>query len=234
MPTPLIIGHRGASAIAPENTMAAFREAIAAGSDGIEFDVRLTRDGLPVIIHDNTLRRTTGLSNRIADLTLSELDRLDVGVPSLEQLFALFEENELWLFLEMKVDSPSEHAPLAEACCKLINEYSFKKRLFIECFDLRALQVVKKVDPEIKTAALFQPSFSVSDQRIIDEAKAIGASALALHHRLAREPLVQKARDAGLHVAVWTVDDPAWIAHARTMGIEALISNDPAAMLAHR
>ena len=71
--------------------MAAFREAIAAGSDGIEFDVRLTRDGIPVIIHDNTLRRTTGLSHRIADLTLPELESLDVAVPSLEELFILFE-----------------------------------------------------------------------------------------------------------------------------------------------
>lgn len=237
MSSPLIIGHRGASAVAPENTMAAFREAIAARSDGIEFDVRLTRDAVPVIIHDNTLRRTTGLSHRIADLTASELEGLDVGVPSLAQLFALFETNELMLFLEMKVDSPSEHRPLAEACCKLIDEFSFKERVFVECFDLTALEVVKNVDSEIKTAALFQPTFSrpsVSDERIIDQTKAIDASALALHHRLAREPLVQKALDAELRVAVWTVDDPAWIARARTMSIDALITNDPAAMLIAR
>ena len=235
MSSPLIIGHRGASAVAPENTMAAFREAIAAGSDGIEFDVRLTRDGVPVIIHDNSLRRTTGLSHRVAELTLAELENLDVGVPSLEQLFALFETNDLMLFLEMKVDSPSEHAPLAEACCKLIDKYSYKSRLFIECFDLRALEVVKNIDSEIKTAALFQPTLSrSSDQRIIDQAKAIEASAVALHYRLARQPLVQKALDADLRVAVWTVDDPAWIALARSMGIEALISNDPAAMLIAR
>jgi len=79
MKTPLIIGHRGASAVAPENTMAAFREAIAAGCDGIEFDVRLTRDGVPVIIHDSTLRRTAGLAARVADLTWAELEQVDVG-----------------------------------------------------------------------------------------------------------------------------------------------------------
>ena len=217
--------------------MAAFREAIAAGSDGIEFDVRLTPDGIPVIIHDNTLRRTTGLSHRIADLTLPELESLDVAVPSLEELFILFEDNDRMLFLEMKVDSAVEHTPLAEACCKLINEHSFKERVFVECFDLAALEVVKSIDSEIKTAALFQPKLSrpsLSDQRIIDRAKAIGASALALHHRLARESLVQKAIDADMRVAVWTVDDPAWIARAKSMGIEALITNNPAAMLAHR
>lgn len=217
--------------------MAAFREAIAAASDGIEFDVRLTRDSVPVIIHDNNLRRTTRLPHRIADLTWPELENLNVDVPGLEQLFMLFEPNDLMLFLEMKVDSASEHAPLAAACCKLIYDYSFKQRVIIECFDLKALEVVKNIDPEIKTAALFQRTVSrpaLSDQRIIDQAKAVGASALALHYRLAREPLVSKAIDADLRVAVWTVDDPVWIGRARSMGIEALITNDPAAMLAHR
>lgn len=235
MSTPLIIGHRGASAVAPENTMAAFREAIAAESDGIEFDVRLTRDRVPVIIHDSTLRRTAGLSHRIGGLSLSELESLHVGVPSLEQLFTLFEANDLLLFLEMKCDSAAEHVPLAKACCKLVDDYSFKKRVMIECFDLRALEVVKNIDCEIETAALFQPTLTQpSDQEVVDRTKAIGASAVALHYRLAREPLVRKAIDAGLRIAVWTVDDPTWIARANAIGIEALITNNPAAMLAHR
>ena len=116
MKTPLIIGHRGASAVAPENTMAAFREAIAAGCDGIEFDVRLTRDGIPVIIHDNTLRRTAGLSGRVADLTWAEIKQINVGgwftrggesfknetVPSLEELLTLCETNDLIIVLEMQ------------------------------------------------------------------------------------------------------------------------------------
>lgn len=218
--------------------MAAFREAIAAGSDGIEFDVRLTRDGVPVIIHDSTLRRTTSLPHRIADLTWPELESLDVGVPSLEQLFTLFEANDLLLFLEMKCDSPAEYAPLAQAGCKLIDAYSFRERLMIECFELPALEIVKRIDSEFKTAALFQPAFSTPsvllDQRIINQATAVGASAVALHHRLARNSLVQKAKDAGLLVAVWTVDDPTWIERAKSAGIDALITNNPAAMLSHR
>jgi glycerophosphoryl diester phosphodiesterase len=235
---PLIIGHRGASAVALENTMAAFHAAIAAGSDGIEFDVRLTRDRVPVIIHDSTLRRTTGLPHRISELTWSELESLNVGVPSLKQLFTLFAQNDLGLYLEMKSDTPAEREPLARACCELINQYSFKPRVFVECFDLPALEVVKKVDPEIKTAALFEPGLFkpsvLSDQLILNRAIAIGASAVALHHSIARRSLVQKARDAGLAVAVWTVDDPSWIERARAMGIDALITNNPAAMLSHR
>src|SRR5215204_7777086 len=105
----LIIGHRGASTVAPENTMAAFREALAVGADGIEFDVRLTSDGVPVVIHDSTLRRTGGLPHRVADLSWAEISKIDVGswfaqrnglrpgtfanetVPSLAELFTLFQ-----------------------------------------------------------------------------------------------------------------------------------------------
>jgi glycerophosphoryl diester phosphodiesterase len=256
MTTPLIIGHRGASAVAPENTMAAFQEAIAAGADGIEFDVRLSRDGVPVIIHDNSLRRTGGLNDRVADLTWSELQRVDVGswfakkrnlppgsfadetVPSLAQLFTLFAANNLLLYLEMKCDSVAEQAPLARACCHLINEHSLETRVIIECFDLAALKFVKEIDPEIKTAALFQPSLSkpsvLSDQSIINQAIAADASELALHYRLARKRLVQKAKLAGLRLVIWTVDDPTWIERTRAIGIDALITNNPAVMLAHR
>lgn len=246
---PLIIGHRGASAVAPENTTAAFREALAVGADGIEFDVRLTRDGVPIVIHDSTLRRTGGLPHRVADLTWAEISKIDVGswfaatfanetVPSLAELFTLFQSNDSTLYLEMKCDSASEHRALAEACVKAIEEHGLKERVIVECFQLPALTIVKEIDPEIKTVALFEPSFTnpsvLVDQRIIKQAMDVGAAALALHHRLARESLVRKAKDVGLHVAVWTVDDPAWIERAKNIGIDALITNNPAAMLAHR
>lgn len=229
--------------------MGAFREALAVGADGIEFDVRLTRDHVPVVIHDSTLRRTGGLPQRVADLTWTEIDKVDVGswfaasfanetVPSLAELFTLFQSNNSTLYLEMKCDSASEQRALAEACVKTIDEHSLKERVIVECFQLPALRILKEIDSEIKTVALFEPSLTRpsvwSDQRIIDQAHEVGAAALALHHRLARESLVRKAKDAGLHVAVWTVDDPAWIDRAKAMGVDALITNNPAAMLAHR
>jgi glycerophosphoryl diester phosphodiesterase len=246
MNTPLIIGHRGASAVAPENTLAAFREAVAVGADGVEFDVRLTRDGIPVVIHDRDLRRTGGVTQRIADVTSAELAKVDVGswfsrsfaserVPGLAEFFGLFESNNLSLYLEMKCDSPAEYAPLAEACCRLIAEHGLKERVMIECFELPALRVVREIDSEIKTVALFEPSISdpsvLLDQRIIDKAVDVGAVAIALHHRLARRGLVEKAKAAALHVAVWTVDDPSWIERARTLGIDALITNNPSRLL---
>jgi len=241
MPVPLIIGHRGASAVAPENTMAAFREAIAVGADGIEFDVRLSRDAVPVVIHDGTLRRTGGVDQRVADLSWQELSKVDVGswfrpesfanetVPSLRELFDLFESNHASLYLEMKCDSAAEHRPLAEACSRLIDEYAFREKVVVECFQLPALKVLKEIDSDIKTAALFDRVFT--DQSVITKATEIGAMAVALHHRLARKSLVEKSKQAGLHVAVWTVDDPTWVQHAREIGIDALITNDPARMI---
>jgi glycerophosphoryl diester phosphodiesterase len=245
----LIICHRGASEVAPENTMAAFREALAVGADGIEFDVRLTRDGVPVVIHDSTLRRTGGLPQRVADLTWNEISKVDVGswfggsfanetVPSLAELFTLFQSNNSTLYLEMKCDSPPEQRPLAEACVRAIDEHALKERVVVECFQLPALKILSEIAPDIKTVALFEPSFKnpsvLSDQRLINQAMDVGAAALALHHRLARESLVQKAKAVGLHVAVWTVDDAAWIERAQAIGIDALITNNPAAMLSHR
>ena len=229
--------------------MAAFREALAVGADGIEFDVRLTRDGLPVVIHDSTLRRTGGVPHRVADLTWTEISKIDVGswfkesfanetVPSLAELFTLFQSNSSTLYLEMKCDSPSEQRSLAEACVRAVDEHSLKARVIIECFQLPALKILKEIDPEIKTVALFEPALTnpsvLSDRRIINQATDVGAAALALHHRLARESLVRKAKAEGLHVAVWTVDDPAWVERARAIGIDALITNDPARLLRAR
>lgn len=199
--------------------MPAFTAAIEAGADGIEFDVRLSRDGVPVIIHDDTLQRTHGLRRRVVDLTAEELR--SVGVPSLRDLFELMSQNDLILCLEIKGSSPE----LAERCCQLVREFSFEERVIVECFDLNVLKLIN-----LKTAALFEPRI-YTDQSLIDRALKVGASVLALHHRLAKPSLVEKAKFAGLRVVVWTVDDPAWVARAQSMGIEAVITNDPAMMI---
>jgi len=219
MSEPLIIGHRGASAVAPENTMAAFAVAVEASADGIEFDVRLSRDGVPVIIHDDNLQRTHGLRRRVVDSTAEELR--SVNVPSLRDLCELMAGNSLILYLEIKDSS----AQLAERCCELVREFSFEERVIVECFDLNVLKPI-----DLTTAALFEPRI-YPDRNLVDRALGVGASVLALHHRLAKPPLVEKAKLAGLRIVVWTVDDPAWVARAQSLGIEAVITNDPATMI---
>ena len=221
---PLIIAHRGASAVAPENTIAAFEAAIAAGADGIEFDVRLTRDGVPVVIHDETLYRTTGVRGRVADTSSDQLNQLDV--PTVAKLFELFESNKLILYLEFK----DKHIQLVEECCRLVEQHHLKDRVIFACFEHAVLQTVKNIDSSFKTAALFQPPASF----ILKRARAIGADGIALHHRLCDARLVDDANRAGFKIAVWTVDDPAWVKRAKEMDVHAVITNDPSALIAAR
>ena len=253
---PLIIGHRGASAVAPENTMAAFRKAIEAGADGIEFDVRLANDGVPVIIHDETLRRTAGRSERIADLRSTDLQTTDVGswfarvrgfateeferetVPTLQQLLDEFSDREALLYLELKC-SRTETQEIALAVCRMLPNDRLREQVIIECFDLSAIAEVKRLAPDIKTAALFEPKIGdpaslLPGKTLIERAKDAGADQIALHHRLAQRKTIEQACDAGIKVVVWTVDDPSWLARSREYRIDCLITNDPARMLRHR
>ncbi|HEX6043373.1 MAG TPA: glycerophosphodiester phosphodiesterase family protein [Pyrinomonadaceae bacterium] len=221
MSPPLIIAHRGASAVAPENTIAAFQAAIDAGADGIEFDVRLTREGVPVVIHDETLYRTTGVRGRVADASLDQLN--DLGVPTVAQVLELISSSGLILYLELK----ETQIELVEKCCRSVKQYDLQDRLIFACFEHSVLQTIKNLNPWFQTAALFHSS----DAFILERARAIRADGIALHHRLATAGVVEDATQAGLKVAVWTVDDPAWVKHARAMGIYAIITNNPAALI---
>lgn len=248
--TPLIIGHRGASAIAPENTLAAFQQAIDDGADGIEFDVRLSRDNVPVVIHDASLKRTCLLNAAVSELTVAELQRVNAGaffksaqepasfhpVPTLAQLFELFAHAEGLLYLEMKGEPVTD--TLIKCVIEVIDSHDIARRVIVECFDHRAITSLKGLAPHLRTAALFesrirQPA-NLFGRRVLAAALATNADELALHHTLVTDRLVLEAKDRGLDVVVWTVDETKWLERARRLGIKSLITNNPANMLAHR
>lgn len=255
MPTPLIIGHRGASAVAPENTMAAFSAAIRAGADGVEFDVHLSSDSVPVIIHDETLKRTGGSNKSVSELSAEELAKTDVGswfsrarqldpelfssegIPRLTDLFDLYKNTTGLLYLEMKC-RPSQRIQCATVCCRVIQEYSMTHRVVMESFDHAAIAAVHEIDRSIRTAALFEPRLtsprSLIPKRLVAQAIEAHANEIALHFRLVTNRLVENAKARGLKVAVWTVDQPAWITRCNDLGIEVLITNEPARMLRAR
>jgi glycerophosphoryl diester phosphodiesterase len=253
-PTPLILGHRGASAVAPENTLAAFSQALRDGADGIEFDVRLSRDGVPVVIHDATLNRTGLVSGLVGELTAADLQKINVGswfdkrtcvptfsgekVPTLAQVFDLFATETGLLYVEMKCDA-DEGPRLASAVVRQITVQKMRDRVVVESFDLRAIQEIKRIDPDVRSAALFEPKLSrpvstLRGETILKLAREHGADEIALHHRLARTRILEDAKKEGFEVVVWTVDDPAWIERARAHGIKALIANNPRRMLEFR
>ena len=256
---PLIIGHRGASALAPENTLASFRQALIDGADGIEFDVRLARDGVAVVIHDATLERTGMLKRKVSNLTAAELQATDVGswfskrrrarfassdvnfsgesVPLLEQVFELFARHEGHLYLEMKADAGAG-MELAAEVVRLMQQTTVRTHVVVECFNLSLIERVKAIDSSIRTAALFEPKLSqpatLVPRNLAELAQSVGADEIALHHSLARRRVVQRSLQLNQRVVVWTVDNPAWVARAQALQIHALITNNPARLLAAR
>src|SRR5215218_3893540 len=186
---PLIIAHRGSSAHAPENTFAAFRKAISDGADGIEFDVRLSRDGVPVIFHDEDLKRTAGRNERISDLPASELATIDIGswfnraFPrrarvefSNETIKTFAETLELLsgfpgrIYVELKC-TPADAEPLSKAVCSLICDSRLLPQIIVKSFTLAAIPFVRQFCPASRTAALFEPTVATvlnKQKNIID------------------------------------------------------------------
>jgi glycerophosphoryl diester phosphodiesterase len=251
LPHPLIIGHRGAAAVAPENTLVSFERAMTDGAHGIEFDVRLSSDRVPVVIHDPDLRRTGLSEGAVAALSSTRLREVSVGnwfnrrfpalardeyahatIPTLAQVFELFRPVDAILYVEMKCVAAEARA-IATEVVKLIREYDIAHRVVVESFTLGAIAEIKRMDPLIRTAALFEPKVvppSPSMRRIFAQAVECRADELALHRLLATRRITTEAKRRGMPVVVWTVDKPSWLQRARDYGIHAVITNNPGIM----
>ncbi|HEY0083555.1 MAG TPA: glycerophosphodiester phosphodiesterase family protein [Pyrinomonadaceae bacterium] len=252
---PLIIGHRGASASAPENTIAAFERALRDGADGIEFDVRLARDGVPVIIHDATLRRTAGIDAPVAALSSTDLSATDVGswfnrrhparaaelyaretVPTLARVFEIVAPRCRLLYVELKCEA-GETASLVERVVAEVRAHRLERRVLIESFTLAAIAEAKRIAPDVRTAAAFErrPGRPILTARsLLKRARDCRADELALARTLVSRRTVAAARAHGLQTVVWTVDHPTWFRRACALGLRAVITNDPSKMCAAR
>src|SRR5437764_8234556 len=243
----LIIRHRGASAYAPENTLAAFDLAFLEGADGIEFDVRLARDGVPVCIHDASLLRTTHLERMVEEFDSTVLSQFYAGewfntrypkfaresfaferIPTLAQVFELYGAHQL--YVEMKCEEPSRRAELARAVVSLTREHGLAERLVVKSFEHDSLVEVKRLAPEIRTAALFGRSWPrplVPTSRIIAEAEGCGSDEISLHRSLLRKATVEAAHRRGFRVVVWTVNSSVLLRRAVSLKLRAVITDHP-------
>jgi glycerophosphoryl diester phosphodiesterase len=248
----LIIGHRGASAYAPENTHAAFTQAFDDGADGIEFDVRLARDGVPVVIHDATLERTALMAGEVEALDSVVLMECRVGqwfnhrrfnrpsahfaderIPTLAQMFARYGSDVL--YAELKCEDASRRAELARAVVEMADAYGITDRVIVKSFALDSLREVKRLAPEIRTAALFGRSWPrplVPAATILAEAEACGADEISLHHSLLRASTVEEAHRRGFEVLTWTVNSPAWLRRALALKLRAVFTDYPSRLRA--
>jgi glycerophosphoryl diester phosphodiesterase len=222
--SPLIIGHRGASAEAPENTLAAFKLALAQGAAGIEFDVQVTADGVPVIIHDRLLDRTTNGRGVVTAHTAAQLQPLDAGqgerIPTLDQLFETFGRR---LLYNLEIKNVYWRETGAEvAIAGRIQAHNLADRMVISSFNPLAL---KRIRPHLAgpaLLALLRFSGPLQYTRYLFEGEAEHP-----HYPLVTEAYMANMRHRGRRVHVWTVDDPLEAQRLLRLGVHAIITNKP-------
>lgn len=218
-------GHRGACGYAPENTMASMYKAMELAVDGFEFDIQLSKDGVPIVIHDNTLERTTNGTGKVSDFTLKELQELDAGngekIPSLEEVVNLFGKKTK-LFIELKAEDSVK--PVLEVLKNSVENSGFSYEQFFICSfnHFHITEVIKKI-PAIRCCALFV-GIPVTLAQIAKDAGAWAIST-AIHHT--NRKLVLDAHDKGLKSMLWTANTKEEIALAHSLKADGIFSNYP-------
>ncbi|HEY80798.1 MAG TPA: hypothetical protein EYP25_04515 [Anaerolineae bacterium] len=223
------IAHRGASAHAPENTLAAFREAARLGADMVELDVQMTADGVAVVIHDATVDRFPGHAGEIRFKTLAEIQLIDAGrgerIPTLEEAIQVCREDLLGMYIELKTGSAIE--PVARA----FREHDLYQWALVGAFRPDWVAEIKRLDPRIRTAILFHSPHidPVALARAVnaDFVHPCWENAAPQPHALLTREWVQRVRDAGLGIILWHEERPDEIAAIRKMGVDGICSDAP-------
>lgn len=236
-----ILAHRGFSGKYPENTMLAFRQAIAAGAEGVEFDVQLTKDGVPVILHDESLLRTGGLDALIRDLTYEEAARLDLAgpyrgqvepqrLPTLEEYFRLVKDLDFLTNIELKT-SIFEYPGIEEKVIDLIRAYGLSDRVILSSFNHYSLLRVKALAPELPCGILYECRIAEPQ----DYARVHHMDYLHPHELFLTPEELEKYAAAGIRANPWTVNDPNRMEELLSSpAVYAIITNHPDVALALR
>lgn len=222
---PLIIGHRGASAAAPENTLAAFALAIEQGADGIELDVQLCADGWPVVMHDDTVDRTCDGRGRVADLTLADLQMLTIAdehpIPTLDDVFESFGRGTLYN-VELKAAGWFSKG-LAAAVADRIEAHNLGRCVLVSSFSPALVREARRHLPRSVPVGLLRERNAMRMAHMF-----VRAEADHPEHSLIDEAAMAWARGRGLRVNAWTVDDPAEAQRLVRLGVHGIITNNPA------
>ena len=232
-----VIGHRGASSEAPENTLAAFDRAFTLGADGIELDTQLSADGVPVVIHDSFLDRTTGIPGAVQNSTLAEMKKLDAGrwfdakfsgerIPTLAEALDL-SRNRGFVNVEVKSSNRADVAKLTGAVLRVIDAWTHAEQVLISSFDPRVIRQVRRHSPALRTA--FLRSYR---QRLPLGALAwwSGADFLDVDAPLAARAAQLRGID---RVLVWTVDQSTEQQRLAAEGVRGIITNRVAETIAN-
>jgi glycerophosphoryl diester phosphodiesterase len=232
----LVIAHRGASGNAPENTLAAFRKAVALGATFIETDLQLSRDAHFVAIHDATVNRTTNGQGAVHDMTLAELRKLDAGswfgsefggerIPTLEEILEFSKKNDVVFYLEIKPAGTwgGDHALIGA-----LRESGEIPRAVVISFDPSIVMSLRKIEPTLMTGLLYDGQL----ENPLEKAVAIGARQLAVRGDLVTPAMLTEARKKDLQVVCWTVNHSAHMRMLAAAGVDGIMSDYPDRLVA--
>lgn len=238
----LVAAHRGGALLWPENSLLAFRKAIALGVDFLELDVHLSRDGEVVVIHDATLPRTTTGVGAVQDLTLAELRSLRLKdrdgrvtsepVPRLEEVAELAAPIPLGLLLEIKADARRARYPeIEEKVLAILDRHGVTGRTIVISFEPETVRRVRQLRPDVRAGALFSPrtlrQARLSIGSAIGELSNWGGTFVGLQHSLVTTESLQMARNQGLLLGGWTVNEPDTMQRFIELGVGVLITDRP-------
>jgi len=215
----LRIGHRGARAYAPENTLASFRKALEIGVDAVELDVRKTKDNQIVVIHDEDVKRTTNGEGTVSELTLKEIKGLDAGngekISTLEETLD-FLDKKVKVFVELK------EAGIEKQVLSIICDKGLEKNVVMVSFLEDALKKVRELDKEIETGLIY-----AKHKNPLKAALDLKANYLLALYRFTHTANVEKAHECGLKVVVWTINNPEEAVEYAKKGVDGITSDKP-------
>ncbi len=228
-----VIAHRGYSSQAPENTMAAFGKALDVGNTHWELDVQMTKDGEVVVIHDETVDRTSDGEGLVKDLTLDQLRQLDFGswfdeaftaerIPLLSDVLQTASEHDVWLNIELKTGIV-QYPEIEQRVIDLIHQYDMGQQVAISSFNHYSLKKVKEICPAMPIGLLYMAGL----YEPWHYAARLGAEALHPLYRSIVPEIVAGAKAAGIALRPFTVDEPALIQRMIAAGVDGIITNYP-------
>lgn len=239
---PIIVAHRGSSAIAPENTLAAFKRAVDDGADAVEFDVRLTSDGEVIVFHDSHLQRTTNGRGRVEECALADLKHLSAGawfhrsfsserIPTLDDVLELL-HGQVGVNVEIKTDlHRRRHSDILHRCCSVIRKHRAESYVLVSSFHHPFIKDVRRILPSVATGMLFHPLKHVG-RSVITMTVQAKADYMIFGGGTLRKTVVQKAHQRGMFVGEFTINTPRRFSRACRYGVDAIITDDPASLLA--
>ena len=228
-PKVIVTAHRGASAYAPENTIASFVEAINMKADYAELDVQETSDGELILFHDKHMKRTAGLDKDVWEASYDEVKNLDAGswfnekykgekIPKFADVID-FVKGKIKLNIELKTNGHEK--ALADRVVKIVKDKGFENQCIITSFDYNLVKRVKEIAPSLKVGLIFK---TIPDS--IDVFK-INAELLSVHFSVVNEEFVKKAKENGKEVHVWTANEESEMKRLIGLGVNSLITNYP-------